>query len=357
MSGATDAASTGAVRGGRRLALLLAGPLLLAGVGAWAWFAGGRYVTTDNAYLKADVVGIASRVAGQVTTVSARTNGRVAAGDPLFSIDRAPLEVALAHAEAALSAARAEVAGQRATLARRRAELSAARVALAQAEREASRLEPLVARGIASRVTYDRATYEARAANEQRVTAERAVAEAEAALGSAQSGATDGHPRVRLAAADVARARLDLAYAETRATVPGTLATVTLHAGEYVEAGKAVLHLVASDRPWIEANLKETQLEHLVPGQSAEVRIDAYPGVVWRARVDSLGPASGAEFALLPPDNASGNWVKIVQRVPIRLEFDTGNPPLPLRAGTSVEVRIDTGERNVRWRRLFGAGA
>lgn len=357
MSAAAEVVPAGGVRGGRRVALLVAGPLALAVAGGWAWLAGGRYVTTDNAYLKADVVGVASRVAGQVTTVPARTNAKVAVGDLLFALDRAPLEVALAHAEAALSAARTGVEGQRATLGRRRAELSAARVALTQAEREAARLEPLVARGIASRIAYDRATYEARAANEQLVTAERAVAEAEAALGSAQSGSADAHPDVRLAAADVARARLDLAYAETRATVPGTLATVTLHAGEYVEAGKAVLHLVASDRPWIEANLKETQLEHLVPGQSAEVRIDAYPGVVWRARVDSLGPASGAEFALLPPDNASGNWVKVVQRVPIRLEFDAGNPPLPLRAGTSVEVRIDTGERNVRWRRWFGGGA
>lgn len=353
MSAAADGAAAPAFRSGRRLVLMLSVPLAFALAGAWAWLTGGRYVTTDNAYLKADVVGVASRVGGQVTTVAARTNARVAAGDLLFAIDRAPLDVALARAEAALAAARADVEGQRATLGRRRAERSAMQAAVVQAERESARLAPLVERGIASRVVYDRAAYEVRAAREQLAAAERAVAEAEAALGPAQSGPIESHPRVKLAAADLARARLDRDYAETRAPGPGLLATVTLHAGEWVEAGRPVLHLVASDRPWIEANLKETQLEHLAPGQPAEVRVDAYPGVVWRARVDSLGPASGAEFALLPPDNASGNWVKVVQRIPVRIALQPGPDDPPLRNGMSANVEIDTGPHS-RFDRWFG---
>jgi membrane fusion protein (multidrug efflux system) len=338
---------------GLRLVLTLLGPLLIAGVALVAWLSGGRYVYTDNAYLKADMVGIGPRVAGTVTVVEARSNAAVREGDLLFAVDRAPLEVALARAEAALAAARAEVESQRATLARRRAEVAAVRVALAQAEREAARLEPLLSRGVVPRSTYDRAVYEVGAAREQHVAAERAVGEAQAALGAALDGPVDAHPRVQVAAADLERARLDLRYAEVRAPGTGTLATVTLHVGEHVEPGEPVLHVVAGERPWIEANLKETQLAQLAPGQLATVELDSYPGVTWRARVDSIGPAAGAEFAVLPPENASGNWVKIVQRVPVRLVFEpTGNPPLPLRAGTSVEVTIDTGAENVRYRRF-----
>jgi membrane fusion protein (multidrug efflux system) len=343
--------NTGMSRGAR-LALMLAGPLAIGGLSLALWLTGGRYVYTDNAYLKSDMVGIGPRVAGVVTQVSARSNAAVREGDLLFAVDRAPLEVALVRAEAALAAARTDVEAQRAALGRRRAELAEARVALAQAERESARLEPLLARGIVPRSTYDRVVYEAGAAREQLAAAERAVGEVQAALGPALEGPTDAHPRVQLAAADLERARLDLRYAEIRAPSAGTLATVTLHVGEHVEPGQPVLNLVAGERPWIEANLKETQLEQLVPGQPATVEIDAYPGVTWRARVDSIGPAAGAEFSVLPPENASGNWVKIVQRVPVRLVFDDGNPPLPLRAGTSVEVTIDTGPAQVRHRRL-----
>ena len=339
----------------RRRLWIWAGPLLLALGGLAAWLAAGRYVATDNAYLKADVVAVSPRIAGAVAAVHARSNARVAVGDPLFELDRAPLEVAVARAEATLANARAEVAALRATLSRRRVEQGLARTTLAQAEREVRRLEPLLERGIAPRSLHERAVYEARAAAEQVEAATRAIGEAEAALGPAASGPVDAHPRVRMAAADLAQKRLELDYARIAAPVAGTLTSVTLHPGEHVTPAQPVLHVVVGDRPWIEANLKETQLKRLAPGQPASVEIDSYPGVTWRARVGSISPATGAEFALLPPENASGNWVKIVQRVPVRLELLEGGPALPLRAGMSVTVRIDTGEANVRLRRYARA--
>jgi len=339
----------------RRRMWIWSGPVLLAIAGAGYWLAAGRYVATDNAYLKADVVAVGPRIEGLVATVEARSNARVRPGDPLFHLDRAPLEVELARAEANLAGARADVAALRATLERRRVESALARTTLAQAEREVRRLQPLVERGIAPRSLYDRAVYEAEAAGEQATTAARAIGEAEAALGPAVAGPGDAHPRVRLALAELAQARLNLDYARVAAPVAGTLATVTLHPGEHVAPGRAVLHLVVGDRPWVEANLKETQLRRLAPGQPARVEIDSYPGLAWQARVASISPATGAEFALLPPENASGNWVKVVQRVPLRLELLEGGPNLPLRAGMSVSVRIDTGESNVRFRRYARA--
>ena len=184
----------------------------------------------------------------------------------------------------------------------------------------------------------------------------RQVQESITALDGRIEGPLDEHPRVKVRAASLADARLQLEYATIRTATDGQVGRVELHPGERLEAGEPALRVVVSARPYLEANLKETQLDQLVPGQLAEVRVDAYPGRAWRARVASISPATGAEFSLLPPENASGNWVKIVQRVPVRLELEDDPQALPLRAGMSATVRIDTGAENQRLRRLRGGG-
>jgi len=337
-------------------ALMLAGPVLLA-IGSLAWYlAGGRYIETDNAYLRADFVVVSPRIDGVVEEVRVRSDQAVKAGDVLFTLDAAPLEVEVVRAEADLATARNDLEAVRAELAVRRAELESARAAATYREREAHRLAGLAERGIASRISYDAALEDLRAARDQVRVAERQVQEAIAALDGRIDGPLDEHPRVRLKAASLADARLQLEYATVRAATDGQLGRVELHPGERLEAGEPALRVVVSARPYLEANLKETQLGQLVAGQPAQVLVDAYPGRVWHARVASISPATGAEFSLLPPENASGNWVKIVQRVPVRLEFEDDVPTAPLRAGMSAEVRIDTGPGNQRLRRWRSGG-
>lgn len=336
---------------GRR-ALLLAGPAVL-GIGSIAWYlAGGRFVETDNAYLRADFVEVSPRIDGVVARVNVQSDQVVRAGDLLFTLDSAPLEVAVERAEAELAATRNGLEAIRAELAVRRAELASARAAADYRQREARRLEGLAERGIASRISYDAALEDLRAARDRVRVAEHQVQESITALDGRTEGPLDQHPRIKVNAASLADARLQLEYATVRAATDGQVGRVDLHPGERLEAGEPALRIVVSAHPYLEANLKETQLGQLMPGQRAQVRIDAYPGRVWRARVASISPATGAEFSLLPPENASGNWVKIVQRVPVRLELEDDPAAPPLRAGMSATVRIDTGVENQRLRRL-----
>lgn len=350
MSGGTDVEPRG---GAARRAATWSVPVLLALGAGTAWLLGGRYVSTDNAYLRADVVAVAPRVAGTVLAVRVAPDARVTAGELLLTLDDTEARLALERAEAELAAERSEVAALRALLEVRRAERKAAAAGHEYQRREAERIEGLVASGIVSRVSYDAARELARAAADRLAVAEREVGELEARLGGALEGPLDEHPRIRLRRAAVDQARVLVAYHELRAPMDGQAGRIEVFAGERVDAGRTLFSLVGNDRPWLEANLKETQLAQLRPGQAARVRVDAYPGQEWGARVESLGPATGAEFALLPPENASGNWVKVVQRVPVRLALEAGGPDLPLRAGMSASVRVDTGEGNRRFRRLM----
>jgi membrane fusion protein (multidrug efflux system) len=350
-------ADAGTARGGaaiRRAATWSVPLLLVAGAGS-AWLYGGRYVATDNAYLRADVVAVAARVDGTVAEVHVAPDARVRAGDLLVRLDDTEARLALSRAEAELAAERSEIASLRALLDVRRAERAAAAARRDYQLREARRLEGLVEKGVVSRISYDAALEQVRDAADRHAVAGRAVAELEARLEGAVSGPSEDHPRVRLKRSAVDAARVLLGYCELRAPQDGQAGRIEVFPGEQVEAGRTLFALVGNDRPWLEANLKETQIAHLRPGQPARVAVDAYPGAEWTARVESVGPATGAEFALLPPENASGNWVKIVQRVPVRLALAPDGPDLPLRAGMSATVRIDTGEEHRRYRRWFAA--
>lgn len=332
-----------------RLALLLLVPLLAVAAGLWLYLSGGRYVSTENAYVKNDIIQISPVVEGRVVAVAVQDHASVAAGDLLFRIDPEPFRIALARAEAEM----ATVANRLDAL---RAEYRGARVELAEAEerarfleRQASRARSLEARGAASSVRLDEAQHELAVAQDRVAAIREKMQQVLATLGGDLDLPTERHPMFLEARARRDRAAFDLDRTTVRAPAAGTVINMKLQPGEYVEPGDAVFSIVASERPWIEANLKETELTHVRVGQPATVVADAYPDRQIRAVVESISPATGAEFAVLPPQNATGNWVKVVQRLPIRLRLldpPQGSPQdPPLRAGMTVQATIDTGRQ------------
>jgi membrane fusion protein, multidrug efflux system len=323
--------------------LLLLGPVMVAVAGAWLWMSSGRHVETENAYVKAELIVVGTEVSGQVVEVAVADNAPVRAGDVLFRIDPQRFEVALARAEAELGAARRKVEALKAHHRMKIAELEAAIRDAEFIRTELDRTERLREGGTVAeaRLLEDR-RLAAQAENKIAVAREW-ITEVLAELGGDAELPTDEHPEVQRAMAELRQAEIDLASTTVRAPTGAIAANVKLQPGEYVEEGDAVMSLVSTGGHWVEANLKETDLTHLAVGQEAELVVDAYPDVVWTGRVSSLAPATGAEYALLPPQNASGNWIKVVQRVPVRVEIVPHEGAPELRAGMSVAVSIDTG--------------
>lgn len=333
----------------KRLVLLVVAPLIaLLGV-AIAYLMGGRYIETEDAYVKADVVPVSPQLSGTVKEVLVQENQTVIAGQPLFRIDPANFEVAVARAEAKLAQVRTDLAALRASYREKQAEIAVARTKQAYAQKDRQRQADLVAKQFVSVSRYDDAAQNVELASQQAGTLEQDLKRIAEALGGNVDTPTERHPSYLAALAELQQAKLDLARTEVRASLPGTVSNRP-KPGQFVSASNAVMALVASDTLWVEANFTETDLTHVRPGEPAAVHVDTYPDVEWKGVVESLSPATGAEFAVIPAQNATGNWVKITQRVPIRIRLDL-QPGMPqLRAGLSSVVKIDTGHR----RRLFG---
>ena len=326
-----------------RLTLLVAGPVVLAIVGAWFYMSSGRHVTTENAYVKSDLVIVTSEVSGRVTEVAVKDNQPVAPGDLLFRIDRGRLQVALARWEAELGSARQKVEALKARYRTKRAELAAAEKDIEFLRAELERSERLRKGGTISEIRLLDVRRETAKAEASLAVLTEEADEVLAELNGDPQMASETHPDVMRAQAEYDRVQFDLTLSDVRAPTSGVAANLNLQVGEYVAEGDPVLSLVSDQDHWVEANLKETDLTHLRVGQVATLQIDAYPDVVWQAEVDTLSPATGAEYALLPPQNASGNWVKVVQRIPVRLRIIPQADVPDLRAGMSVAVSIDTG--------------
>ncbi len=339
-----------------RLALLLGVPVLLLAGAALLWQQGGRYVTTENAYVKAHIVQIAPEVAGRVQEVLVRDHQRVAAGDVLLRLDPAPYRIALDKAEADLDAARLAVETARASYRETLSELGELENRAAFLARQAGRQQHLAARGVAPAIRMEETRSDAEVARERinvmRARLHRALT---TLLGNAELP-VDEHPSVRDQIAGRDQAALDLARTVVNAPVGGTIVNLKVQRGEQLRAATAVFALVSDQRPWVEVNMKETTLGHVAVGQRATVALDIYPDVTWQGEVESISPAAGAEFAILPPQNATGNWVKVVQRLPVRVRLlpHAGEPAL--RAGITATVTIDTG-RQRRIGQLFGGGS
>lgn len=333
----------------RRSLLLVGVPALVGIVMAVVWLSGGRYVESDNAYVKADKLPVSAEVSGAVKEVLVAENQVVAAGQPVFRLDAAPFRIALAKAEARLGLVRTDVAEMRAHYREKQAEIAVARTRHAFASNEQRRQAELVAMNFVSAARFDDARQNADIASQQTAALEQGLARIAASLGGGMNAPVEQQPAYRAALAEVEQARLDLARIEVRAPVAGVVSKPP-KIGQFVAAGSLAMALVANRQLWLEANLTETELTHVRAGQPVAVHIDTYPDQQWRGEVESVSPATGAEFALIPAQNATGNWVKIAQRVPVRIRLLGGDDLPGLRAGLSTVVRIDTGHR----RRLFG---
>jgi membrane fusion protein, multidrug efflux system len=341
---ATAAAPSLARRHRLRRALLALGPLLVLVVGGYLWLTGGRYVGTDNAYLKADRVAICAQVSGPIAAVAVVENQHVAKGDLLFRLDPTPFEVALRKAEAELAKVGSDIAALKASYQAKTEELELAHSNLAFAQREFERQSALRERKVASAAQLDRAQHDFDVAQQHLAMLRQDQARLLAGLNGDPDIPLQEHPSWRAAGAARDAAALDLAHATVTAPFAGSVSNKP-EPGHYVSAGVPVLSIVADDGVWIEANFKETDLTNVRPGQSAEVEIDTYPGRTWPAVVTSISQATQAEFSVLPAQNATGNWVKVVQRIPVRIAIQTEPGDPPLRAGMSTYVEIDTGEQ------------
>jgi membrane fusion protein (multidrug efflux system) len=333
-------------RRGVRFLLLVLGPAVILAGAAYFYVTGGRYVSTDDAYVRADKVQISSDVAGRVVSVEVSDNQVVAKGALLFRIDDGPFKIALARAEAQLAAARDGIGALKASYRQKQAQLQQTKDTSEYMRRELDRQQRLVSTSAVSVAQFDLARHNFDIARQQVASMEQDLAQALASLGGNADIEVDAHPQVRQAMAARDQAALDLSHTIVYAPDDGIAAKVDLRPGQYVQAGQPVFALVEIHSLYIEANVKETDLTHVKPGQAATIEVDSYPDRRWRAVVGSLSPGTGSEFSILPPQNATGNWVKVVQRVPIRLLLAPGEVTNGLRAGMSVTVDIDTHHQN-----------
>ena len=329
-----------------RLPLMAAFPILLAAAGVLYFFAEAGQVSTDDAYVRAAKESVNARVPGQVVEIAVKDNQRVKAGQLLFRIDPAPYQIAIEQAEAGLGSARLQIEELKATYRQQQAELQSANDSATFAEHEYERKQALVASDFTSKSSFERAETDLKVARQSIAAIEQQIANTVAALNGDPNIEVGCHPTVRAAKASLDRAKLDYSYTTVCAPDEGIVANVDdLQVGDFVNQGAAVFSLMSSRSLWIEANFRETDLTHMRPGQAATISVDAYPGSTFRAHIASLSPGTGSDFAVLPPENATGNWVKVIQRLPVRLELDGLDPGRPLFSGISVTVRVDTGNR------------
>lgn len=318
------------------------GLIVALGVMLWLAFGGRRYVSTENAYVKIDMISLTADVSGPLTRVEVERNQAVQQGQVLAEVDPEPYRIALEEARADQQAVRNRILSERADYARLQAQHAQAERDLAYHQRELERYQGLD-RVAVSRSQLDGARQKRDQADAQASVTEQELASLKAKLGGGPDVAVEEHPDYQAATAKLDRARYDLAHTRIVAPADGVIGGSTPLVGERVNAGVPVFTLAKNRSAWVEANLKETQLTNVREGQSVEVEVDSYPGVVWKATVQSLSPATGSEYALIPPQNASGNWVKVVQRVPVKLRLEDLDGKPPLRAGMSAEIAIDTG--------------
>lgn len=323
--------------------LWIAAPAAVLAFFGWEYMVSSRQVSTDNAYIKADRILIAPQIGGRVVEVAVGQNQVVKKGDLLFRIDPEPLQLAIAQNEAALAYVANSTFASRAKVTGAGTSVSAKRETLAWAQRDLVRMQQLASQQLVSRKMLDDARHAVAEAKTDLADAVASESEAAAVLSGNTNTPLQDLPGYRGALAMLAKAKLDLSHAEVRAPVDGIIGLHDLQVGEYVNVGQASMPLVATAPIWVEANFKETELTKMRVGQKAEIEVDTYPGVKWHAHVASIAPASGAEFSVLPPQNATGNWVKIVQRIPVRLEIDDANrnDAPQLRAGMSAEVKVE----------------
>jgi membrane fusion protein, multidrug efflux system len=341
-----SAALKGFLRGRLRLILLVVVPSIAVLIGLGLYFTGGRYISTDNSYVGAQKVLVTPDVSGRVTRAVVKEGQHVAAGDVLFEIDAAPFRFALAQAQSKLDSVRVDFAklksnlqtfGTLADLAQKNVEIK---------QRDVERKTTLAKSQSGSAADLDNANAGLVAAQLQ---AENAVQQRSDVLNQLLGKPDlpiEQFPPFMLASAVLDQAQRDLDHTVLKAPIAGTATQVdNIQPGRFVAAGSPVLSVVDDRNPWVDANPKETDVTYLRAGQKAEVTVDAFPDRVFHGTVAAVSPGTGSQFAILPPQNASGNWVKVVQRLPVRIVFDAGEDVSNLASGMSANVDIDTGRQ------------
>jgi membrane fusion protein (multidrug efflux system) len=312
----------------RRLLLMVALPIVLIIAGLWYWVHSSRYQDTDNAYVVADQVNVAPQVAGRVLTVPVVQNQGVSEGQVLLTIDPQPFQIALDQANAKLDTVRNDIQAQQASL--KGAEAHAAYLSR-QVERDTNLVKQDV---VAANKLDDMRT--------QLTVAQQQIAQMRASLNGNPELPYTQQATYKQALAARDDAALQLSYATLKAPAAGVVTEVDIKPGDIVALGHPVFALVMSGKRWVEANFKETQLTRVHVGQKVDVEVDTYPGHKWQGSVESIAPGTGSVFSVLPAQNATGNWVKVVQRIPVRIALDQAQGEPDLRAGMSAEVDIDT---------------
>jgi membrane fusion protein, multidrug efflux system len=327
--------------------------LVLGGYGGWCWWTEWRFMqSTDDAYVASDVSVISPKVEGYIKKVLVENNQAVKKHDVLFVVDDSDFAAKVAQAQTAVATEEAAVATfasrldlQKAMIAQAEAELQSAEADLVRTQQDYKRYSALMTTDFASRQRYEQAQADARKADAVGQKDRAALAAAQSQYGVLQSQRQEEEARLNQARANLRLAQNDLDNTIIRAPIPGIAGNRAGQVGQYVKPGTELLSLVPLPRVYVTANFKETQLTLMRPGQPAQVSVDAYPDQPLIGRIESFAPASGAEFSLLPPDNATGNFTKIVQRVPVRIALPHEGPLARLlRPGLSVTVTVDTRE-------------
>ncbi|MGO4313486.1 HlyD family secretion protein [Pseudomonas sp. KB_15] len=318
-------------------------PIVLV-VGGYLYVTGGQIISTDNAYIQADHVGVSTDVSGLVASVDVKDNQRVVKGQVLFTLKPEPFEITLASARAQLSNVRNQILNLQANYKQALAEIDQAQIDLAYYQASFQRQQTLLSVSAVSRTNYDDAKH-ALDSTRQKITVARATAQMVLAqLGGHIETPVEQQPTYLIARAAVDEAQRNLDNSVVRASFDGVVTNVdSLQVGSYLQPPQSGISLVSADHLWVAASPKETELTHMQPGQPVDISVDSYPGVQWHGTVESISPASGSSFSLLPAQNTTGNWVKVVQRIPVRISIDDAGDKPPLRTGMSVQAEIDTG--------------
>jgi membrane fusion protein, multidrug efflux system len=330
-------------RRSRRALLFALLPLALI-AGSYVYVTGGQVMSTDDAYVEADKVGVSTDVSGTVQEVDVTENQHVKAGQVLYRLDPRQFQIAWDSAKANLAQTELTIEAMKQDYQRMLRDIDAGQAQVALDQATYDRYAALVKSDAISKANYDQARFTLQADQSKLASLKQQAQVQLARLGGDPDIPATAHPQYRQAKAQVDEAQRQLDHTVVPASFAGIVTNVpSIAPGKYLPASTTAFYLVATDHVWVDANPKETELTHVRPGQPVKVTVDTYPDLEWRGTVESISPAAAQEFQLLPAQNTSGNWVKVVQRIPMRVRVDTADTHRPpLRAGMSVEVDVDT---------------
>jgi membrane fusion protein (multidrug efflux system) len=312
-------------------------------VSGYFYVTGGAVMSTDNAYVQADMVGLSTDVSGIVTNVLVHDNQKVAKGDVLFKLDDLPFRLTLDRAEAQIGNTRNDLVALQASYRNMQSQVEQAKTDVDFNNVNFKRQQQLITNDFTPRATFDAARNTLQASQQKLASLEAQLAGIAANLNGNPDAPIEDHPRYKDALAARNEAARQLSHTVVKAPFAGIVTNVpSLQPGQYLAASATAFNIVSTDHFWVQASPKETELTYVKPGQKATIEVDTYPGQHWVGTVDSISPASASSFSLLPAENTSGNWVKVVQRIPMRIRVNNAPGKPPLRVGMSVELNVDT---------------